>query len=347
MLLNKLKKKELIHPPQWLPNNCVYLVQMGSVAYGVSNDNSDIDVYGYCIPPKDMVFPHLAGEILGFGRKKKRFEQWQEHHIEDKESRKEYDFSVYGIVKYFSLVMENNPNMIDSLFVPQRCIIHNTMIGEMVRERRKIFLHKGCFHKFKGYAFSQASKMKSKGHKFMEELTALESKLGIPKSTTLEQAQQKRNQDDYDLCLPSIEKYIALYEKMVQAGKRSERCKIYGYDVKFAYHIIRLVSECEQILTEGDLVLDEYGRREQMKAIRNGEWSLEQVEEFFQMKEKHLEELYHKSDLPHKPDEEAIKALLMDCLEHHYGSLSACVVREDKAVSALREISKIIERSGV
>jgi predicted nucleotidyltransferase len=112
MLLNKLKEKNLINAPNWLPDNTHYLVQMGSVAYGVSNDNSDMDIYGFCIPKKEVVFPHLAGEILGFGKQKQRFEQWQEHHIEDKESRKQYDFSVYNIVKYFHLLMTGTPNMV-------------------------------------------------------------------------------------------------------------------------------------------------------------------------------------------------------------------------------------------
>jgi len=162
MLLNDLQSKSLINPPRWLPDNCLYLVQMGSVAYGVSNDNSDIDIYGYAMPPKNIVFPHLAGEIAGFGKQKKRFEQWQEHHIEDKEKRKEYDFSIYSIVKYFDLVMSGNPNMVDSLFIPQRCILHTTKIGDMVRENRHLFLHKGCFHKFKGFAFQSLHKAKNK-----------------------------------------------------------------------------------------------------------------------------------------------------------------------------------------
>jgi hypothetical protein len=56
-----------------------------------------MDVYGICFPPKDFVFPHLAGEILGFGRQLKRFESWQEHHV--KALDKEWDFLVFGIVK--------------------------------------------------------------------------------------------------------------------------------------------------------------------------------------------------------------------------------------------------------
>ena len=55
--------------------------------------------------------------------------------------------------------MDNNPNMIDSLFVSENCIRHITYVGKMVRENRHKFLHKGCYHKFSGYAYSQKNKM--------------------------------------------------------------------------------------------------------------------------------------------------------------------------------------------
>jgi predicted nucleotidyltransferase len=54
---------------------------MGSQAYGVNTDTSDLDIYGVCIPPKEMIFPHLAGEIPGFGQQIQRFEMWQEHKV--------------------------------------------------------------------------------------------------------------------------------------------------------------------------------------------------------------------------------------------------------------------------
>ena len=161
MLLHDLNNLNLIHPPKWLPTNTISLTTMGSQAYGVSNDDSDVDVYGICIPPKELVFPHLAGEIPGFGRQINRFEVWQEHHIISPKNV-EYDFAVYGIVRYFHLCMDNNPNMIDSLFTPRNCVIHSTPIGEIIRENRKLFLHKGAWHKFKGYAFAQASKIRNK-----------------------------------------------------------------------------------------------------------------------------------------------------------------------------------------
>ncbi|MCA8999043.1 MAG: nucleotidyltransferase domain-containing protein [Planctomycetaceae bacterium] len=296
MLLNDLYDRQLIHPPKWLPSNCHFLTMMGSMAYGVSSDSSDMDIYGWAIPPKEDVFPHLRGEIPGFGRQTNRFDQYQEHHIQDPTALsgkgREYDFSIYSIVKYFHLCMENNPNMIDSLFVPQTAILHMTRIGELVRQQRRSFLHKGCWHKFKGYAYSQLHKMSSKN----------------------------------------------------PVGKRLELREKFGFDVKFGYHVVRLLSECEQILREGELDLQEKSRREHMKAIRRGDVSEDEIRRWATEKEAQLERLYESSSLPYGPDEKKIKDLLLHCLEEHYGSLDQALVRPDAADIALQEIAKIIDR---
>ena len=294
MLITDLARQNLIHPPKWMPANTVMLVTMGSQAYGVSTDASDLDVYGVCIPPKELMFPHLAGEIPGFGKQIQRFEVWQEHHIQHPTKEVEYDFAVYGIVKYFQLCMENNPNMIDSLFVPRNCVIHSTAIGEMIRDNRKIFLHKGSWHKFKGYAYAQMSKIRNKTNS--------------------------------------------------SNPKRAETIEKFGYDVKFAYHVVRLINEVEQILVEGDLDLQR--NNEQLKSIRRGEWTLEQLEGYFVKKESILEQTYAESKLPHGPDEQRIKFLLMDCLEEHYGSLQAAVIRVPQIDQVLNDLAAIIDRYG-
>ncbi len=74
-VLKRLKNDGLINPPAWLIQNIQMLVMMGSVAYGVSDDTSDIDVYGFCIPPVKYIFPHVNGLIYGFDEIK-NFEQW-------------------------------------------------------------------------------------------------------------------------------------------------------------------------------------------------------------------------------------------------------------------------------
>jgi Predicted nucleotidyltransferase. len=139
-IVHSLAKKQLLHtPPDYVINQVQYEVIMGSVAYGVFSDMSDVDIYGFCIPDKEVIFPHLAGEILGFGKQKKRFEQFQQHHIDVPAEKKQYDVTIFSIIRYFQLCMENNPNMVDSLFVPQRCILHCSAIGNLVRENRRTF----------------------------------------------------------------------------------------------------------------------------------------------------------------------------------------------------------------
>lgn len=293
MILEKLKNKKLISPPKWLVSNTQGLFIMGSEAYGVSSGKSDVDIYGWCIPPKKVLFPHLAGEIPGFGSQKKRFEQFQEHHINDSDAGKEYDISVYNIAKYFHLCMNGNPNMIDSLFVPDSCVLHSTPTYMKVRENRHLFLSKKMWHTFKGYAYSQ-----------------------------LHKANSKQSQE---------------------GSKRDKLRKEFGMDTKYLYHVVRLMSEVEQVLSTGDLDLQEKGRREYMKAIRRGEVPEKEIRKYFKDKEATLEKLYHSSDLPYNPRESEIKSLLIECLEMHYQSISDAVVVENKYEVALEKIKGIID----
>ena len=273
----KLQKDGMITPPPWLPHNTFFEAVTGSESYGCGDPaTSDIDLVGFCIPPKRMVFPHLNGHIAGFGPKPPSFDQYQQHHI-GAPNGKLYDVTIYSIIRFFHLCAEGNPNMVDALFVPARCVLHSTEVYERMRERRREFLHLGCWHRFRGYAYAQLRKLQTK------------------KPT----------------------------------GKRLEMVRAHGFDTKFAYHIVRLCLECEQILATGDLVLDRDG--ELYKAIRNGEWSMERIVEWFEDMEPRLEKIKAESSLPHSPDWDALNQLLKECLELHYGSLSKAALGTPKS----------------
>ncbi|CAK9072278.1 Uncharacterized protein SCF082_LOCUS35995, partial [Durusdinium trenchii] len=263
-----------ISPPSFVRSNTIYETITGSVAYGVSSDDSDCDIIGYCLPPVGVVFPHVAGHIEGFGRQKQTFKVFNDHHIQDpSRPERSYDFSIYNIVHYFQLCMENNPNMVDSLYTPRECVLHSTRVSERVREHRDLFLHKGCWHKFKGYAYSQLHKMGS--HQ--------------------------------------------------REGKRAKLHDEFGFDVKFAYHVVRLLYEAEMILNEHTLDLRRH--REHLKAIRRGEVTEDDIRKWAAEKETALERAYENSTLRYSPDQEAIKTLLLECLEDHYGSLDKLISR--------------------
>ena len=128
-------------------------------------------------------------------------------------------------------------------------------------------------------------------------------------------------------------------------SKRTDLIEKHGFDVKYAMHIVRLLLEVEQILQEGDLDLKR--NKEQLKSIRRGEWTIDEIKAWADKKEKHLESLYEKSDLPAKADKNKIRNLLIDCLEIHYGSLDKLVVQTDKASLLLRNIKDQIEKAGI
>lgn len=139
--------------------------------------------------------------------------------------------------------------------------------------------------------------------------------------------------------------YHSKYRTMMNRNKRLDGLKRFNMDVKFAYHVVRLASECEQILIDGDLDLEEKGRREQMKAVRNGDMTQEEIRSWFTEKEKSLGALYEKSTLRNEPDEPRIKQLLVDCLEQHYGRLgNADLVVPDRSTDVLRDIAALVDR---
>ncbi len=147
------------------------------------------------------------------------------------------------------------------------------------------------------------------------------------------------------LCWVRFRGYAASQMKKIRGkkaeGKRVALVEKYGYDVKFAYHCIRLLNECVQILTRDNLVLSEGS--EEYKEIRRGDWSMEQLESRFASRMEAAEQAYLKSTLPDCPDAGRVKTLLLSCLEHHYGSLAKVVARPDALKRALLDIDTVLD----
>jgi len=290
--INHLISKKVLNSSQdWVFQNIQYLILHGSHAYGINTEKSDIDLYGFTMPPKDYVFPYDS-HVYGFDVGVPTFDQTVISHIpytRENGQQTEIDCQIYNITKFLRLVMENNPNMIETLFVNHTCrLIESQNIGSYVRLNRGYFLHKGIYHKMKSYAFSQLKKCKSQ----------------------------------------------------TREGKRKEVVEQHGYDLKFASHIFRLADECEQFLTLDYKDIDLQRNREELKAIRRGEMTLEWIEEQFYSREKSLETAYQNSKLPHSPNIDVIRNILMECLEMFYGSIDKTVKHNNSLLHDLQTLLK-------
>lgn len=350
MFLQDLERRGLINPPTWLTSNTCYLTRMGSMAYGVASGNSDQDIYGVCIPPRDYIFPRNF--IDGFDKKDLKFENWIQHHTSDKSANGgkgvEYDFSIHNITHYFNLVMSNNPHVLDSLFVRREHIIHITKMWEVVRDNRKIFLHKGVVHRMRGYAYNQLASARN-CVEYVKEIRKFEEEYGIPHSTTHKEAKEAKDPSlsSWNLDKENYELYLLMWEKGLVKTKRFESQKIHNTDVKFLYHVFRLVDEAEFILNNFDLDLQEPSRVAKMKAIRSGELSYDQIAREFSEAESRLLSLYNSSKLPKEPDRKVIRNILLAVLEDHYGSLSEFAKTEDAEVEALKEIKLVLQKYNI
>lgn len=266
--VNKAYKKGLLTPPFPFVASPSYEVLMGSTAYAVSSDTSDMDIYAMVVSPYEMLFPHTRGYVYGLFDSPDNFEVLNQHHI--KFDNKEFDFNVFSVVKYFNLCADNNPNMLDSLFVPDRCVLHIDAAGKLLRDNRHAFLHMGAYHRYRGYFYAQMKKLDGGANK----------------------------------------------------ASRQHLVDQFGFDTKFAYHIVRLALQVEQLMIHGDMSLD--SNAEILKAIRRGDWTLDELKAWVKSKEADLEKLYTNSKtLPYAPDKAKLKRLFLDVVEAKHGSIDS------------------------
>ena len=89
----------------------------------------------------------------------------------------------------------------------------------------------------------------------------------------------------------------------------------YGYDCKHASQLVRLLRECEEILTTGQVFVKRPDA-EELKSIRNGAWTYDALIEWAEQQEQKLEGLYRNCKiLPHSPDYNKIDALCIQLVE--------------------------------
>lgn len=222
-----------------------YLTLMGSRAYGANNEKSDVDVYGFLIPDKQYVYPDF---INGYEEPPK-FEQTQ---FKKDINGTLTECTIFSLPRYFKLLEDNNPNILESLFTEENDVLYSTKVSELIRLNRHKFLSCKAIPRFLGYAISQRKK----------------------------------------------------YE-------HSEKIKPW-------YHIMRLLLEGEQIIKKQDLDLKE--NSDILLDVRNGKITKSEIIELVKEKEEWLKNVkFDNINLPVRPDHEEIRALLISCLNIHYG----------------------------
>lgn len=154
-------------PPFDLRERSIILCYRGSIAHGTyipNNDPDSIDdkdVMGVAIPPDECVFG-----LKGFEQFERQKDGW--------------DVVIYDFRKFIRLLIKGNPNVMQVLWTPKKHILLNTWQGELLQKNRDLFVHKGVYKSFCGYAYGQLKRMEHLAYKgYMgEKRKALVQKFG-------------------------------------------------------------------------------------------------------------------------------------------------------------------------
>ena len=114
--------------------------------------------------------------------------------------------------------------------------------------------------------------------------------------------------------------YSQLYKlekKEYKDSHRREEVEKYGYSLKNAYHLIRLMHMAIQILVERDLTVLR-PERKLLLEIRKGEFSIGYIKEMADKLENQAKEAYIRSTLREEVDRKGLEVLLMNLMEDYF-----------------------------
>jgi predicted nucleotidyltransferase len=104
-------------------------------------------------------------------------------------------------------------------------------------------------------------------------------------------------------------------------GKKGQRPEIeekYGYDVKAAMHTLRLLYECKELLSDGNITLPRPERSFLVK-VRTGKYSMEEVLSLAEELFRECEQAARDSQLPEKVNRGAISPVIADAYRQMWG----------------------------
>jgi len=285
----------------------------GSRLYGTATPDSDYDSRGVCIPPLEVLLdPFMRFNV--------------------KDSFDGEDRSIYDLGNFLKLCSDNNPNVLEMLFVPDSFVMYKTKTWDKIISNRDLFLSKNIKHRFLGYAFSQLEAIKRHREWFIsppdhkptrEEFgltqtplvseANIQNMMGVPnelfKEKHYEELQRERK---YREVKKKWDNYIQWKTNRNPKRKASEEA--IGFDGKYASHLFRLMSEGKELLLTGNITFP-LPNAEWLLSIKNGFYQYEEILEMAKSMESEFETWYNESPLPHKPNINAIKQLYFEIVK--------------------------------
>lgn len=305
---------------------------VGSHSYGTATPTSDYDYMSFVTASPDVYFG--LSNWGNSGTKDDVYEDPEKGLVEHK---------YFEIRKAISMCAGFNPNIIPLLWLEPHCYEVMTPEGAMLVKNRSIFNSKKAYGTFSGYAYGQLQKMggvfndneepnkllKAGYLRFQEWADYVINQQRNYRDNPNETNGVVFNRENYDEgylnALIALRTHAKEECKRIKDGpitgrmgkKRKELRERYGYDTKFAFHVIRLMRMCNEFLERPEEGLKVYRKgidADFLYSIRTGAFTQEQIKEMADELFGKAKELVKVSSLPDEPDFTAIQNLTVDII---------------------------------
>lgn len=325
MNLNQINEKinsqeyDFLRKDKHLGKNIILLTLGGSYAYGLENENSDLDIRGIAIENKN--------EIIGL----QKFEQF---------INKETDTTIYGLRKIINLLLNCNPNTIEILGTKDEHLFICNKYGKMLKDNINLFLSQRAKNTFGEYANQQLRRLENalcrnnytQGRKEEHILNTIKRELdnigGRYQELTkgsLNLYIDKSNKETYDNEIfmdcnlkhyplrdfknihSEMQNVINGYEKLKHRNNKKDEYHLN----KHASHLIRLFLMGGEVLKGEGVNTYRKNDKQLLVDIKNGKYSYEEIFEMTNKYEKEFKYIADNSPLPKEPNLKEVEDLLM------------------------------------
>jgi len=318
----------------------IFRARVGSHLYGLNTPQSDEDFVSVFIPSNE--------DILGLNKVEMINESTKSSSEDRRNTVDDIDDVSYSLPKFLKLLLGNNPNIVELLFTDEK----NTLICEpefqVLRDNYDKFISTKVFHTFTGYAFSQKKKLVTKKERYGNLVRACEciediygEELNHFKDDPCPISDQvainlnkwvkyykgaKNNCESFHKGMDFHMIYSKLITERDNYGWRvkTDTFETLGYDVKFAYHLIRILHEGIQLLSLGKLEYpNDMWTKQTIMKIRHGDVSYEELTRLYDEYDALAKEVYEISTVRKKPDFNWANKYLIKTLEKSIGENNA------------------------
>jgi len=303
-----------------IPNK-IMICYSGSKLYGTDTPSSDTDYCGLFMKSKNELFGLTRGDEY----------QASTGDNYSANSKEDIDSTMYSIHRFFELAMKANPNILELFFVPESKRLFTSDLYFEIQSMKDMFITKNLFKSYFGYSNEQRKLLKTKTERFNALKNSYDYVTSISNDTLTEYDVQvlsglhygafknKVGENRAYMVKQPMQQVRDHLKKEIDAyGSRADNIRKYGFECKFAGHLLRLLYQGLELAETKTIQLPMI--EEHRKVILNtktGIYTFEEVMEICDVLFKKFQEVEQNSTLPERSDFDKINKYLIDLTEKY------------------------------